>query len=214
MNLRILIADDHTLMRHGARAFLQSHRGWKVIGEAANGREAVQKVKKLRPDVAILDISMPELDGLEATRQIRATCPDIKILVLSMHESDQMVRRVFQAGAQGYVLKSDLGQCLVKAVKSVLQGQRFVTTGVSDILVRGPLKVEQAAEDSHTQSTPRELEIIRLVTEGKANKEIAAMLGIAVRTVETHRANIMHKLRLHSSADLVRHAIRLGLLPS
>src|SRR5229473_1855628 len=203
MDLRILIADDHTLMRHGARGFLQSRRGWKIVGEAANGREAVQKVKKLRPDVAILDISMPELDGLEATRQIRETLPDIKILILSMHESDQMVRRVLQAGAQGYVLKSDLGECLVKAVESV-----------ADILVQSSLKLDQPAEESHRQPSPRELEIIRLVAGGKVNKEIATILGIAVRTVEAHRANIMHKLGLHSSADLVRYAIRLGLVSS
>ncbi len=214
MNLRILIADDHTLMRHGARGFLQSRRGWKIVGEAANGREAVQKVKKLRPDVAILDISMPELDGLEATRQIRETLPDIKILILSMHESDQMVRRVLQAGAQGYVLKSDLGECLVKAVESVAEGGRFLTARVADILVQSSLKVDQPAEESHRQPSPRELEIIRLVAGGKVNKEIATILGIAVRTVEAHRANIMHKLGLHSSADLVRYAIRLGLVSS
>src|SRR5260370_9424532 len=186
MDLRILIADDHTLVRHGERGFLQSRRGWKIVGEAANGREVVQKVNKLRPDGVILDISMPERDGLEATRQIRETLPDIKILILSMHESDQMVRRVLQAGAQGYVLKSDLGECLVKAVESVAEGGRFLTARVADILVQSSLKVDQPPEEAHRQPSPRELEIIRLVAGGNGTKDIAQLLHIAVSTVEAH----------------------------
>ena len=138
--MRILIVDDHTLMRHGTRGYLQRCRGWRVVGEATNGNEALEKVHKLRPDVVILDISMPELDGLEAIRQIRAKFPQTKILVLSMHESVHMVRRVIQAGAQGYVLKSDLGECLVNAVKSITAGERFLTSRVSDLLLENSLK--------------------------------------------------------------------------
>jgi len=210
-NLRILVADDHELVRHGIRGILRAQRGWRVIGQATNGREAVEKTTKLKPDVAILDVSMPELDGLQATRQIRAASPNTEVVVLSMHESDQMVRRVLDAGARGYVLKSDLAANLVKAVKHVSAGKLFLTPRVSDIVVKGFLKNGNRVDPevhSQTKPTPREAEIIRLLAEGKANKLIAADLGISIRTVETHRAKIMQKLGLHSVAELVLYAIR------
>src|SRR5216684_3340907 len=196
--LRILIADDHGLIRRGARSVLHSRHGWKVVGEATNGREAVQKALELKPDVAVIDISMPELDGVEAVRQVRAAVPDTKILVLTMHESDQMVQRSLEAGADGYVLKSDLTDCLAKAVKAVAEGRRFLTPKVSEIVLEGFLKTSSKHQHGKRagRTTPRELEIIRLLAEGKTNKEIAAQLGIAVRTVETHRAKIMVKLGL------------------
>jgi DNA-binding NarL/FixJ family response regulator len=215
--LRILVADDHGLVRRGARAVLHSRAGWKVVGEAANGREAVEKAIKLKPDVAVVDLSMPELDGVEVARQIREAVPDTKILVLTMHESDQMVRSALDAGARGYLLKSDLTECLVKAVKAVSEGKRFLTSKVSEIVVEGFLNTRsQHRQEGRAgpRITPREIEIIRLLAEGKSNKEIAARLGIAVRTVETHRAKIMLKLGLNSKSRLVQYAIRNGLTAS
>jgi DNA-binding NarL/FixJ family response regulator len=215
--LRILIADDHGLVRHGARAVLNSQRGWRVVGEAANGQEAVQKAIQLKPDVAVVDIGMPELDGIQVARQIRQALPDTQVLVLTMHESDQMVRRALDAGARGYLLKSDLTECLARAVRAVSEGKRFLTPKVSDIVLEGFLKsksTHQQEERAGARITPRELEIIRLLAAGKSNKEVGAQLGIAIRTVETHRANILLKLGLHSLADLIHYAIRHEIIPS
>ena len=215
--LRILIADDHGLVRHGARAVLNSQRGWRVVGEAANGPEAVQKAIQLKPDVAVVDIGMPELDGIQVARQIRQALPDTQVLVLTMHESDQMVRRALDAGARGYLLKSDLTECLARAVRAVSEGKRFLTPKVSDIVLEGFLKSKsphQQEERAGARITPRELEIIRLLAAGKSNKEVGAQLGIAIRTVETHRANILLKLGLHSLADLIHYAIRHEIIPS
>jgi DNA-binding NarL/FixJ family response regulator len=208
--LRILIADDHGLVRRGAREVLHSQTGWKVVGEAANGREAVQKAIELKPDVAVVDLGMPELDGVEAVRQIRDAVPETKVLVLTMHESDQMVRRALDAGALGYLLKSDLTDCLPKAVKAIAEGKRFLTPKVSEIVLEGFLQTGRQDGQGQTGArlTPREIEIVRLLVEGKPNKQIAAALQIAVRTVETHRAKIMFKLGFHSSNELVRYAIR------
>jgi len=214
--LRILVADDHDLVRRGIRGLLCARRGWRVIGEAANGREAVEKANKLKPDVAIVDISMPELDGLQATRQIREAIPNTEVVVLTMHESDQMVRRVLDAGARGYVLKSDIATQLLKAVKDVSAGKLFLTPRVSDIVLKGFLKTgnqPDPTEHPRAQPTPRELEIIRLLAVGKPNKKIAAELGITLRTVETHRAKIMLKLGLHSLAELIHYAIRHKIVP-
>jgi DNA-binding NarL/FixJ family response regulator len=215
--LRILLADDHGLVRHGARAVLNSQRGWRVVGEAANGPEAVQKAIQLKPDVAVVDIGMPELDGIQVARQIRQALPDTQVLVLTMHESDQMVRRALDAGARGYLLKSDLTECLARAVRAVSEGKRFLTPKVSDIVLEGFLKSKspyQQEERARARITPRELEIIRLLAAGKSNKEVGAQLGIAIRTVETHRANILLKLGLHSLADLIHYAIRHEIIPS
>src|ERR1700733_14680770 len=174
--VRILLADDHELVRRGIRGLLRSRSGWRVIGEAANGREAVEKVNKLRPDVAIGDVSMPELDGLQVTRQIRDTSPNTEVVVLTMHESDQMVRRVLIVGDLGYVLKSDLAANLVKAVKAVSAGKPFLTPKVSEIVVKGFLKNGKQTDPpgrGELRPTPRQAEIIRLLAEGKANKVIA-----------------------------------------
>ena len=212
--LRILLVDDHELVRRGARGVLHSRHGWRVVGEAANGREAVEKAIALKPDVAVVDISIPELDGIEVTRQIREAVPATKVLVLTMHESEQMVQRALEAGAHGCILKSDLTEWLVKAVKGVSEGQRFLTPKVSEIVLEGLLKKEnhqQPGERIDARVTPRETEIIRLLVEGKANKEIAALLGITVRTVETHRSKIMLKLGLHSLVELIHYAMRHGI---
>ena len=213
-SLRILVADDHELVRRGIRGLLRDRRGWTVVGEAMSGLEAVEKANRLKPDVAILDISMPDLDGLQATRRIREAVPTTEVVVLTMHESDQMVRRVLDAGALGYVLKSDLATQLVKAVKSVSGGKLFLTPRVSDIVLKGFLTTgNQSDPTEHSQARPtlREVEIICLLAKGKANKEIAAKLGITIRTVQTHRARIMLKLGLHSLAELIHYAIRHGI---
>jgi len=209
--LRILVADDHELVRRGIRGLLRARPGWTVVGEAMNGREAVEKANRLKPDVVILDISMPDLDGLQATRRIREVVPTTKVVVLTMHDSDQMVRRVLHAGALGYVLKSDLATQLVKAVKYVSAGKQFLTPRISDMVLKGFLKIgNQVDKTGHSQARPtlREIEVIRLLAEGKANKEIAVELGISIRTVETHRAKIMLKLGLHSLTELIHYAIR------
>src|SRR6202051_688566 len=211
MRLRILVADDHELVRRGIRALLRVRRGWTVVGEAINGREAVEKANRLKPDIAILDISMPDLDGLQATRRIREEVPTTKVIVLTMHDSDQMVRRVLDAGALGYVLKSDLATQLVKAVKQVSAGNQFLTPRISDMVLKEFLKTgNQVDKTGHSQAgpTPREIEVIRLLADGKANKEIAVELGITIRTVETHRAKIMLKLGLHSLTELIHYSIR------
>lgn len=213
--LRILVADDHELVRRGILGLLRAQRRWKIAGEAASGLEAVEQAKRLRPDVIILDIGMPTFDGLEATRQIRKAAPKTEIIILTMHDSNQMVRRVLEAGARGYVLKSDLAVHLVKAVDGVSKGKFYLTPKVSEIVLQGFLRTggeSQPAEGSKVLPTPRETEIIRLLAVGKANKMIAAELGIAIRTVETHRAKIMLKLGLHSLTELVHYAIRHNLV--
>ena len=212
--LRILIADDHGLVRRGIREVLHSRLGWRVAGEAANGREAVAKAIELKPDVAVVDIGMPELDGIEAARQIRESVPEIKILVITMNESDSMIRRALDAGADGYLLKSDLTVCLPKAVEAIVAGKRFLTPKVSEIVLEGFLKSKsehQLVDWKAARITPRETEIIHHLASGKTNKEIAKQLKITVRTVETHRARIMLKLGIHSLAELIHYAMRHGI---
>ena len=213
--LRILVADDHELIRQGIQGVLRERKGWKVIGEARDGEEAVAMVRKVRPDVLIMDITMPTLDGLEATRKILRNAPDTKILILTMHESSQMVRRILEAGARGYVLKSDLAEQLVKAISDVSQGKLFLTQKVADIVLLGFLNAKKdfgGITGRDITPTPRELEVIRLLAEGKSNKEIGSVLGITVRTVETYRAKIMSKLGVHSIAELIRYALNRGLI--
>lgn len=212
--LRILIADDHGLVRRGVREVLNSRQGWRVVGEAANGREALQKAIDLKPNVAVIDLGMPDLDGIEVTRQVREAVPEIKVLVLTMHDSDQMVRRALEAGAHGYLLKSDLTDSLPKAVKAISEGKRFFTPEVSEIVLEGFLKKKDrhhVMEGKGTRTTPRETEIMSLLAAGKTNKEIAALLHITVRTVETHRSKIMLKLGIHSLAELIHYVLDHGI---
>jgi DNA-binding NarL/FixJ family response regulator len=209
--LRILIADDHGLVRRGARNLLQTRRGWTVVGEAENGREAIEKTIKLKPDVAVIDISMPEVDGVEVTRQIKESVPDVKVLVLTMHESAHMVRRALDAGANGYLLKSDLPDYLPKAVTAITENKNFLTPKICDIVLKGFINAENKPDEGKAAGpriTPREMEVMRLLAEGKSNKELATQLGITVRTVETHRSKIMLKLGLHSLAELIHYAMR------
>ena len=215
--LRILIADDHEVARRGIRAVLESHPGWEVCGEAKDGRESVELAAATKPDVVLLDIGMPNLNGLEAARQILATSPEVSILILTMHDSDNVVREVLRAGARGYLLKSDAGRDLVAAVEA-LQGQRtFFTTRVSQMVLDGYLHREKNGhnvkrDESTEVLTSREREVIQLLAEGKTSKEVAVALNLSVKTAETHRTNLMRKLGLHSVADLTRYAVRNGIV--
>jgi DNA-binding NarL/FixJ family response regulator len=206
--LRIVIVDDHAVVRRGVRALLESQPGWEVAGEAVTGREAVDLAKRLYPDIVIMDLSLPELNGLDAARQILKDSPRTEVLVLTMHHSEELVRNVLQAGARGYVLKSDADETLIAAVESLRHHKPFLTSTVTEFVLDD--YVHRAEEDVVNAGTvtPREREIIQLLAEGKSNKETASALSVSVKTVEAHRANIMRKLRLRSISDLVRYAIR------
>jgi DNA-binding NarL/FixJ family response regulator len=209
MPLRILVVDDHAVVRRGVRVLLESHEGWEVCGEATNGRDAVEQSRRLRPDVVVMDLSLPGLNGLDATRQILKDVPDTEVLVLTMHHSEELARDVLQAGARGYVLKSDADENLVTAVDSLRQHRPFLTSTVADFVLDDYLRRDGALDESSAIAvTAREREIIQLVAEGQSNKEAASTLGISVKTIEAHRANVMRKLQLRSVSDLVRYAIR------
>jgi DNA-binding NarL/FixJ family response regulator len=214
--LRILIADDHEVARRGIRALLESHPGWEVCGEARDGRETVELARRMKPDLVLLDIGMPNLNGLEAARQILATSPDAAILILTMHDTDHMVREVLRAGARGFVLKSDAGRDLVAAVEALQRQSTFFTNRVSQMVLDGFLERrnhENENEDASSDAlTTREREVIQLLAEGKTSKEVAVTLNLSVKTAETHRTNLMRKLDLHSVADLTRYAVRNGIV--
>jgi DNA-binding NarL/FixJ family response regulator len=220
--LRILIADDHELARNGIRALLESHPGWEVCGEAKDGRETVELATSLRPDIVLLDIGMPNLNGLEAARQILTISPEVAILILTMHDSDNVVREVLRAGARGYLLKSDAGRDLVAAVEALQLQRTFFTTRVSQMVLDGYLDrqtrnvgtIGKDKDDERTENslTSREREVIQLLAEGKTSKEVAVTLNLSVKTAETHRTNLMRKLGLHSVADLTRYAVRNGIV--
>jgi len=203
--IQILVADDHEVVRQGVRSLLEAHPDWSVCGEAVTGREAVAKAIEGRPDVVILDVTMPEMNGLEAARQIRRAVPTTKILVLTVHEIDQLVQEFIDVGVHGYLLKADTGRILVDAVKAVLRGERFFAPRL------GEAADSTLARDSTPRIetlTRREREVLQLLAEGKSNKEIGTALRISVKTAETHRARLMAKLGIHSMAELVRYAIR------
>jgi DNA-binding NarL/FixJ family response regulator len=207
--MRILVADDHDLMRRGIRTIIESHKGWEICGEALTGYQAVAKAQELKPDVAILDISMPELNGIEAAKRIRKASEKTEILMLSMHYSDQIIRDVVDAGIRGYLVKSDSGRDLATALETLAAHKPFYSRCVSDVIVNPPRR--EIGSDSKrfaSRVTSRENEIVQLLSEGKSSKEVAVQLDISVKTVETHRANIMRKLELHSLSELVRYAIR------
>lgn len=210
--VRILIADDHDVVRKGVQAVLEQQPGWVVCGQATTGREAVAKAIDLRPDVVVLDVSMPELNGLEATRQIRRVLP-AKILILTVHDSELLVKELLEAGVDGYVLKSDAGRTLVDAIRAVLEHRMFFTERVQAVAAHqaGPHR-PAAGKRRSERLTPREREVLQLLTEAKSNKEIGAVLGVTTKTAETHRAHIMAKLNLHSVSELVRYAIRNGII--
>jgi DNA-binding NarL/FixJ family response regulator len=207
-SVRILIADDHELFRRGLAAELTQVPGWVVAGEAGNGRDAVELAAALKPDLVVLDLTMPELNGLEAARKIISANPAARVLILTAHESEQLVREVLSAGAQGYVLKSDAGRILIAALQSLLDGRSFFTSNVARMVLDGYLRSE--SRDSSTPETlsAREREIVQLLAEGNSNKDIARTLKISVKTTETHRSNIMRKMGFGSLPELVRYAIR------
>jgi DNA-binding NarL/FixJ family response regulator len=206
--IRIVIADDHEIVRQGLKMLLEND-GCEVVGEYSSGREAVEGVAGARPDVAVMDISMPELNGVEATQQITKQQPDAKVIILTMHDSEELARRVLEAGARGYVLKSDAARDLANAVRSVMKGQPYFSGKISEMLLRGYLNnPNQSQETAIPALTPREREVVQLLAEGKSSKEVASILGTSPATVETQRAKIMQKLDLHSVTDLVRYAIR------
>jgi DNA-binding NarL/FixJ family response regulator len=209
--LRLLLADDHEVVRRGLRTLLEMQPGWQVVGEAVTGREAVEQVRTLKPHIAIVDMSMPELNGLEATRKILKLAPRTQVLILTQHESEQMVQAFLTAGARGYLMKSDAARDLVTAVDSVRQGRPFFTSKVAQMVLEGYLSAV-AASSPHKVLTPSECQIVQLLAEGNTNKQVASALNIAVKTVETHRAHIMRKLKLRSVSDLVHYAIRNNMM--
>jgi DNA-binding NarL/FixJ family response regulator len=208
--LRILLADDHDIVRRGLKELLEEHVGWSVCAEASDGRTAVELALVHRPQIAILDLSMPELNGLEATRRIRERLPDTEVLIFSMHESEELIRDVLAAGARGYLLKSDASRQLVPAVESLARHKPFFSGQVSEVVLSGFLKAGQvqAGPSALERLTSREREVVQLLAEGKTNKQIARLLDLSVKTVETHRSSAMRKLNLKSLPDLVRFAIR------
>jgi DNA-binding NarL/FixJ family response regulator len=216
MSLQLLIADDHEIVRRGLRAILETQDDWTVVAEAVTGRQAIDQAREHPPDVAIIDIGMPELNGLEATRQILKLLPLTEVLILTMHESEQIVREVLAAGARGYVLKSDAGRDLVAAVEALKDHRTFFSSKISDMLLtsylRQPDRSEPAEPTGRSRLTAREREIVQLLAEGKSNKEVAQMLNISIKTAETHRTNIMNKLDLRSITELVRYAVRNNIV--
>ena len=212
--IRILLADDHKLMRSGLRLLIEQQPDLTVIGEAADGREAVALAKSLRPDVAVMDISMPNLNGIEAAHQITQSQAELAVIVLSMHPDESYVLRALKAGAKGYLLKDSAESDLITAVRAVARGKSFFSPAVSKVLLDDYIRKlkRSGAEDAYDLLTPREREVLQLVAEGKSNKEVANLLNLSVYTVETHRSNIMQKLNLKGVPELTLYAVRKGII--
>ena len=212
--LRILLADDHIVMRTGLRALLERQPNLEVVGESENGRETVALAVSLRPDVVVMDVGMPVLNGIEATQMIVTQCPTIAVVILSMHADESYVMRALKAGARGYLLKDSAAADLIGAILAISQGKSFFSPKVSRILAEDYVRVlkQKGAVDTYDLLTSREREILQLLAEGKANKEVATALNISPYTVETHRSHILQKLNLHNSAELVLYAVRKGII--
>jgi len=210
MPLRILVVDDHEIVRRGLCSIVQGQTGWEVCGEASDGRSAVEMARELHPDVVVLDVSMPDLNGLEAARQILKADPKIQVLMLTQHDLDQVVREVLDAGARGYLLKSDASRELVLAIEALRNNKTYFTSRVAAMVLDGYIRGDATPRESlinRDRLTPREREVVQLLAEGKSTKEVAVALNLSVKTAETHRANIMRKLELHSVSELVMYAI-------
>ncbi len=216
MKLRILVADDHEVVRRGLSALLQTQEGWEICAEASDGREAVEKAKQLNPDFVILDIGMPNLNGLAATRQLAQHDPNCKIIVLTVTDTDQVIREALDAGARGFVLKSDAVWDLISAIEALQRGQMFFTPRVNEMVLAAFLEKRTAAPrgmpPKFSTLTPREKEVIQLLAEGKSSKEVASFLNLSTKTAETHRSNIMRKLGFHSIRDLVLYAVKNNII--
>jgi len=216
MKLRILLADDHEIVRRGLRALLEKHEGWEVCGEASDGRDAIEKALQLHPDVVIVDIGMPRLNGLDTTRQLLQHDPHFKVIVLTITDSDQAIREALDSGARGFVLKSDAARDLVTAVEALQNKRMFFTPRVNDLVLAGFLEKGQTVSRNEAPKLPtltaREREITQLLAEGNSSKEVASLLNLSTKTVETHRSNIMRKLSFHSIRDLVVYAIKNNLI--
>lgn len=212
--LRILLADDHIVMRTGLRALLERQPNLVVVGESENGRETVTFAGSLKPDVVVMDVGMPILNGIDATQTIVAECPTIAVIILSMHADESYVMRALKAGARGYLLKDSAAADLIGAIQAVSQGKSFFSPKVSRILAEDYVRVlkQKGAADTYDLLTSREREILQLLAEGKTNKEVATALNISPYTVETHRSHILQKLNLHNSAELVLYAVRKGII--
>jgi two-component system, NarL family, response regulator NreC len=212
--VRILLADDHTVVRKGLRLLLESHPGFQVAADASDGREAVAMAERCRPDVAVLDVAMPVLNGIDAARQISSKLPKTAIVILSMHSDEGYVLRALKAGARGYLLKDSAEEDLLHAVEAVSEGKAFFSPAISKMLVEDYMRQmrERQVEDSYDLLTTREREVLQLLAEGKANKEAATILNLSLYTVETHRSNILQKLNLHSGAELILYAVRKGVI--
>jgi len=214
---RVLLAEDHTIVRKGLRSLLDKETGIKVVEEAEDGREAILKAEELYPDVVVMDIAMPGLNGLEATRQIKKRFPDIKIIILTMHANEEYILQSLKAGASGYLIKKAAPAELISAINAVHKGNSFLSPSISrtviDEYVRRSKEISEG-EEGFEQLTVREREVLQLIAEGRKTREIAELLYISIKTVETHRAHIMNKLDIHSTAELTRYAIRKGIISS
>ena len=212
--VRILLADDHTVVRQGLRKLLEERPDWEVIAEAGDGREAIRLAEQHKPDVAILDVAMPLLNGIEATRQITKRVPSTRVLVLSMHADEAYVTQILQAGATGYLLKDSADVDLLKAVGEAAQGRSFFSPAIARVMLDDYVRqlADKGVTDRYESLSEREREIFQLIAEAKTNKEIAALLNVSPSTVETHRAHIMEKLDLHSAAEIVLYAVRRGVI--
>jgi DNA-binding NarL/FixJ family response regulator len=208
-----MLAEDHTIVRQGLRSILEQQAGIEVIAEAENGREAVRIAEQMKPDVVLMDFSMPGLNGLEATRQLKQRIPDVKILILTRHTNQEYIESILRAGASGYLIKKSAADRLIIAIQSVARGDSFLDPSISRMVIEGYLHPSAGeTEDHDVKLTPRQREVLQLIVEGHPNREIASTLHISVKTVENHRANLMQKLDLHSTADLTQYAIRKGIV--
>lgn len=211
MSIKVLVADDHKVVREGLRTLIEKQPGMEVIAEAENGRMALKLIKKLSPDIAIMDIAMPDLNGIEATRQIVAEAPSTKVIALSMHSDRQFVTRMMSAGASGYLLKDCAFEEVARAIRSVMARQTYLSPEIVSIVVKAFLRRSEPSDSMLSVISPREREVLQLIAEGKTTKQIALRLHISAKTVDTHRRNIMDKLDIHSIAELTKYAIREGL---
>lgn len=214
MSIKILLADDHTVMRNGLKLLLERQPNFEVVGEAADGREAVELAANTKPDVVVMDVAMPHLNGVEAARQIAARSPQTAIAILSMHSDESYVIRSLKAGARAYLLKDSAEADLISAIHAIMEGKSFFSPAVRRILKEDYIHqlAEMGAEDSYELLTNREREVLQLVAEGKSNKEVANLLNLSLYTVETHRTHILQKLNLHSVPELILYAVRKGII--